>query len=353
MTSILDSKAENNAPFGFSIRPMKAVVHPDHDTQLALSYRWLSFLSTVYGFEFRVLEAEGAALRLPFAPIHDIYGPRLVAVPFTDYIDPQADDALIAEAAAFLRNSYPQHAITLRLSGNYPGLLATGFEAIRSAYCHRLHFEGTAEQLWERTEHSFRKNVGKAMRGQVTVAPMNDQQGLDAFYCMLTRLRRHKFHALPHSRRHYENLLETFTRSSAGNLWVARLGDKPIAAAFILHADGWLIDKMGVSDAAHLDLCPNNLLLWEVIKFGLARGMRGLDMGLTPGDNAGLKRFKETLGCVATPITFYRGLPSTFDQTRERALRDMLTNITATFVRDDVPDAATQAAAEVLYRYFC
>lgn len=340
-------------PIEFSIKPLDEVIRPGEEAQLALSHRWLNFLRSVYGFEFQVLEAGGSALRLPFARIHDIYGPRLVAVPFTDYLEPGTDEATLVAAAAYLTRHYPGHTITLRLNGSYPALEPIGFGVIRTAFCHRLRFTGTTDQLWQATEHSFRKNVNKAMRGGVTVAPMNNEQGLDAFYAMLTRLRRTKFHALPHSRQHYAALLEQFVAAGAGNLWVASLGTKPIAAAFVLHADGWLVDKMGVSDAAYLDLRPNNLLLWEAIKFGVARGMAGLDMGLTPGENAGLKRFKETLGCVATPITFYRYLPPDYDQVREKALREMLAGVTAAFVREDVPDAATQAAAETLYRYFC
>lgn len=336
-----------------SIKRLDEALRPDAEAQLALSYRWLNFLRSVYGFEFQVLQAAGTGLCLPFAVIRDIYGPRLVAVPFTDYLEPGGDSEILAVAAAHLIRTYPGHAITLRLNGSYPVLEQAGFGVIRSAYCHRLKFTGSADALWQATEHSFRKNVNKARHGGVTVAPMNDERGLEAFYAMLTRLRRTKFHALPQARRHYGELLAHFVASGAGNLWVAHLGTQPIAAAFVLHADGWLVDKMGVSDLDHLDLCPNNLLLWEVIKYGLGRRLNGLDMGLTPSNNAGLKRFKETLGCMPTPITFYRYTPPDYDHERENALRQMLSGVTAVLVRDDVPDAATQAGAEVLYRYFC
>ena len=64
-------------------------------------------------------------------------------------------------------------------------------------------------------------------------------------------------------------LWKHFIKQGQGNLWVAYYQDTPIATAFLLHDGDAMFDKMGVSDQEHLNVRPNNLLLWEIMKYGI------------------------------------------------------------------------------------
>nr|WP_279343286.1 GNAT family N-acetyltransferase [Fundidesulfovibrio terrae] len=223
---------------------------------------------------------------------------------------------------------------------------------MRRGDCHRIPLNATDEELWTRTSRAFRKGVNKALRSGLRVEEATSVDALQPFYRMLTDLRRQKFGILPQPVGYYEQLHSRFMNEGHGAVWLALLGDRPVAAACILEHGNSLYDKMGVSDTEYLDMRPNNLLLWEVMRRGRERGLEYLDMGLSPESNPGLIRFKEGLGGNATPVRYYRWLPQNHDSAQEAVLRETLSGLTAILTRPDVPESAVFAASNLLYRNF-
>jgi len=317
------------------------------------SRKWLEVLSDCYGFRFQALaQADGKPLMF-FSIVDDIFGKRIISLPFSDYTELGAlTGEELAGITRCIRAAHPEMPFTLKLLGDHD-LTGAGFSRVRSAVCHRIQLQGDIEEIWRRTSHAFRKGVAKAERSGLTFQVCNDEEGLDSFYALLVELRRKKYRILPQSREFYAKLLERFCADGAGHLCTVRLEGKAIACAVVLGSGGMLFDKMGVSDLEYQDLRPNNLLLWEVMKLGNATGATALDMGLTQADHEGLIAFKDSLGGDRLPVFYHRHTPERFDQPREQATKALLKELTDYLVSADLDQQRLSEAGTLLYKFFC
>jgi len=314
--------------------------------------RWIRVLSECYGFRFKLVVDDRP--RLIFAEAHDVYGLRIVSMPFSDYTEPYVTtDRELVAVADLLKETYPSSVIVLKLHGEAGILNSAGFENVRQAYCHRVDLQGGEDAVWERTDRHFKKGVRKARKNKVTVRAINSEDGVTVFYDMLTRLRRKKFRILPQSKGFYGLLYKAFVEQGRGNIWVASHAGEPVASAFVLDSGNMMFDKMGVSDPSHLDVRPNNLLLWEVMRHGIKQKLSHLDMGLSQVDYEGLIRFKDSLGGQRSSINFYRYVPPGHDSQRDAEIKRAFSSITGFLVDSTLADDELQQAAEFLYKYFC
>ncbi len=322
------------------------------DSNLFYCDRWISVLAECYGFQFKMVVDEKPLLI--FAEVQDVYGSRIISMPFSDYTEPYVtEDEQITAIADFLMREYSTSIIILKLHGQYEQLTPIGFENIRQAFCHRIDLKTGEDEVWQKTGRHFKKGVRKARENRVTVKAVNSEDGVTIFYDMLTRLRRVKFNILPQSKEFYSLLYKHFIQDGQGNIWVAFHKDNPVASAFVLHSGNVMFDKMGVSEPSHLDLRPNNLLLWEVMKYGIEQRKCCLDMGLSQVDYEGLIRFKDSLGGQRSSINFYRYLPPGYDGGRDSEIKKLFSSITHFLVESSMSDAELQHVSDFLYKYFC
>jgi len=322
---------------------------------LFTSRSWIDLLRQEYAFNFKALvEGDNRTPILIFSEINDIFGDRIISIPFCDYTEPAVSRAEELPAIfEYLRGTYKDHTITIRLHGQINDAEKIGYKNIRTAVCHRIPLSGSMDEIWKKTNRAFRKGVNKAKAGNLYVERVNSEAGIDLFYRMLSRLRKNKFHILPQPKSFYRRMLDLFITKGQGNIWVAFLEGKPLAAAIVLHSSNALFDKMGVSDEDYLHLRPNNLLLFEIMAYGNSIGFDYLDMGLTQTDYTGLMRYKDSLGGVKTPINFYKYTPSGHDVRREKEIKDLLSRLTKIFVSIDMQEDVVQQVSGLLYKYFC
>jgi hypothetical protein len=64
--------------------------------------------------------------------------------------------------------------------------------------------------------------------------------------------------------------------------------------------------KHGASKIEHMDLRPNNLIMWEALKWYRHQGFETMRLGRTELENRGLLRLKRTWGPKEGLITYYR-----------------------------------------------
>jgi hypothetical protein len=320
---------------------------------LFTSRNWLEVLSACYGFKFKAVADDDGRPRMFFCIIEDIFGKRIISLPFSDYteLDPLSGEEVACLTWA-IREAFPGMPVTVKLLGEHD-LTAEGFNRSRSAVCHRIPLAGKMDHIWQRTSHAFRKGVAKAERSGLTFEVSNDQDSLNAFYALLVELRKRKYRILPQSREFYALLLNIFSAEGAGYLCTVRKEGRVLAAAMVLRSGGMLFDKMGVSDMEFQDLRPNNLLLWEVMKLGNAIGASHLDMGLTQADHEGLLAFKDSLGGERMPVFYHRHNPVGFDLSREQATKEMLKQVTEHLVDANLDHQRLSLAGTLLYKYFC
>ena len=82
--------------------------------------------------------------------------------------------------------------------------------------------------------------------------------------------------------------------------------DKIVESSVFFHFGTSAIYKFGASDTNFLHLRPNNLIMWEAIKWRRNRSFRTLSLGRTELENSGFLQFKRTWGTSESLISYFR-----------------------------------------------
>lgn len=160
-----------------------------------------------------------------------------------------------------------------------------------------LPLEPSADAQFAAIDRKLRNQVRKAEKSGLTVRSGGVELAA-AFHQVLAENMR-DLGSPVHGRRLFEAILRALpSRSRLFTVW---LGDLPVAASIVL----WHRDRLEVPWASSLrrynSLCPNILLYWEMLKFGVEQGFKSFDFGRsTPGEGTYL--FKAQWGAQAVPL---------------------------------------------------
>ena len=286
--------------------------HPDWDVALIrrpdFSFfhgaAWSRVLVETYGFR-PVWQAEGTAL-LPLMEVDSwLTGRRGIALPFTD------DCAPLCESAAEFQALYG-NALEWGRSRGWKSLeLRGGRKFLRDApasltfYSHRLDLAIGETRLFENMDSSARRGVRKAEKDGVTVEVSHSEQAVLDFYRLqcLTRQR----HGLPPQPwRFFLNLWRHIVSQNQGMVVLASASGAKIAGAVYFFLGGRAIYKYGASDYRMQNLRPNNLVMWEGMKWLARQGVKSLDLGKSSFGNEGLRKFKLNLGAGDAQLEYVK-----------------------------------------------
>lgn len=326
-----------------------------HHSSVFHSPEWMQVLAETYGMEIRALVAlDGAGeprAGIPFGRIQDIMGKRIVSLPFSDYCDPLVNsrdewdgliERLLAEdcpvAVRCLHNSFP--------------LADERFAPANKAKWHGLDLEPDLEALWRGLDDSARRAIKKAQRDGVVVRVAEREEELRVFFEMHLGIRKHKYRLLAQPYRFFQNLWRHILQQHKGFLMLAVHQGEIIGGVMFLQWKDTLYYKFNASSPAHLGHRPNDLVIWEGIQYGKARGYTRFDFGLSDWDQEELIRYKRKYASEEKTISFLRHAPKGGPTEHERLLRSLLTQLTELFVDESVPEEVTDKAGDILYRFF-
>jgi len=291
--------------------------HPDWDAQLLRSddhsffhtSLWARVLEATYGFKplYFVLQ-EGGRFSL-MMPMMEVYGPlkgkRGVALPFTDRCAPLFQEPESVKAAV-------QCAIDFGKTSNWRSIDwrddRYGYEGTRTWETYLIHEIGlgkTEEDHFKSLGGNNRRNIHKALRDGVTVRIEQSAGSLNSFYRLncVTRKR----HGLPPQPFiFFKNVFEHILSRDHGLVFSAYHAGKVIAAAVFFHFGTEALFKYGASEMDHQGLRPNNLIMWEALKWYNSRGFGSLNLGRTELDNPGLLRYKRSWGATERTLSYFR-----------------------------------------------
>jgi CelD/BcsL family acetyltransferase involved in cellulose biosynthesis len=316
---------------------------------------WLGVLADTYGFEIgaSVLldSAERPVAGLPFCRIADISGERLVALPFSDYCDPlAAEDCHWRTLAAHLVDQGYQ--VSLRCVHNALPLADERFTLVKEALWHGAALPPSDGELWERLEPSARRAIQKARREGVRVEAAKGREDLAAFFALHLLVRKYKYRLLAQPLRFFEAIWQRFIEPGRGALLLARREGRIIGGVLYLIWKDTLYYKFNASSPEALASRPNDLLLWEGMRYGLERGCAKIDFGLSDLDQPGLLQYKRKYASEEKRISFLRHYPAGGPTQQERQARQLLTQLATLLTADNVADSLTDRAGELLYQYF-
>ena len=163
-----------------------------------------------------------------------------------------------------------------------------------------LHLPDNQDELWQSFTPKLRAQIRRPQREKPQVL-MGGVEYLDDFYAVFSRNMR-DLGTPVYSRTFFRNILDSFPDTS--QLIVARLADRPVAAAFLIgHRDTLEIPWAStLSDVNRLSI--NMLLYWEILKYAIKQGYRNFDFGRSSKDS-GTYRFKQQWGAQPRPLYWH------------------------------------------------
>lgn len=339
------------------LKPINPVDYPDWDDLLLAAgdssffhtSGWARVLAESYGYKpvyFAGFDASRLSLLMPFMGIASpLTGRRGVSLPFTDYCNPfAAEKALIPEAARTAMDHGKRakwNYIEWRSSEN----ILEGAVPSESYLTHDLDLDRTESELFSRLQESNRRNIRKSIKDGVTITFDSSSDSLREFYRLHCRTR--KRHGLPpQPLSFFKNILNHILGRGLGTIATARLSGKTIAASVFFHFGTTAIFKYGASNMQDLGHRPNNLVIWEAMKWYKAMGIKTLSLGRTEADNPGLQHFKRSWGGVEKTLNYYR-----YDLKKDSFFRTPTLGDHPRELISRVPCGVLRVLGRVLYRH--
>lgn len=293
--------------------------HPD--ATIFHTSAWAQTLVDTYGFIPRYLVQRDEHRLLSLLPLMEIgsrwIGHRCVSLPFTDSCSPlfcaslQATQQAVHQASEHRTESLHALAATEPLLGSALRLAQSlGCKSIEFRDCKRwasqaltsVSFHGhvvplilSEEQQLQRCSPAMRRALRKAGRSPLHLKEGREWADVETYYSLHCQSRRR--HGLPPQPiDFFRNIQRQILARGLGFVLLAFAGDTPVAGAVFFGFGRNALYKFGASSDSHLELRPNNLVLWQGIRRCAELGFSALDLGRTSLDNEGLRRFKLGLG---------------------------------------------------------
>jgi len=316
---------------------------------------WIQVLTDTYGWEASayviVDEAGEPCAGIPLCRIADMFGERIVALPFSDYCDPLIRDA--ESWRVLIEKLLPEQVpIKLRCLHNDVPLSDKRFSLVKQATWHRLDLRPNLEALWKTMHDSTHRAIRKSEREGLTVRMAESEPELRVFFEMHLKIRKYKYGLLAQPYSFLQNIWRHFVEPQHGFLMLAIHEDKIVAGDFFLEWKDTLYYKFNASLQDDLSHRPNDLLIWHGIQEGKKRGLTYLDFGLSDIDQEGLIRYKRKFGAEEKTISFLNHSPNGGPTRAQKEMKELLGKLTARFTDHMVPDQITEKAGEDLYRLF-
>ncbi|GAB4390626.1 MAG: hypothetical protein Kow0025_23940 [Thermodesulfovibrionales bacterium] len=325
------------------------LAHPGHS--FFHSAAWARVLEESYGytpFYFTAFSGGGISALVPVMEVRSVItGKRGVSLPFSDHCEPMASDGgefrELFEAAARFGGSSGWRYLEIRGSNEFLSHVPHHCYY----YGHSLDLRGGEGRIYAGLRDSNRRSIAKAEREGVEVSIGRSRGDLAEYYRLhcITR-RRHGLPPQPEG--FFRSVQGHIMDRGAGAVALARHGGRTVAGAVFFRLGKKAFFKYGASDYAYQRLRPNNLVMWEAIRWLAAEGMVSLCLGRTEPGNRGLERFKSGWGARKRVIRYYR-----YDTSRNAFMAGLPGGgpVTHSALMARMPLAVLKPLGRLLYRH--
>jgi FemAB-related protein (PEP-CTERM system-associated) len=153
------------------------------------------------------------------------------------------------------------------------------------------------DEMWKRFDAKLRNQVRKASKSGLT-AGWSNKEGLSDFYKIFAANMR-DLGSPVHSYDFFGAILDEFNDSA--KIMLVRKDEDVIGGAVCLSFKDSMIVPWASSLREYFSLCPNNLLYWEMIRWGCKNGYQRFDFGRSSPDS-GTYHFKKQWGAKEEPL---------------------------------------------------
>jgi serine/alanine adding enzyme len=182
-------------------------------------------------------------------------------------------------------------------------LVKTGFTKQGYSYEEHLDFHFDLQQgkeaLWNAIHPTRRKQINRGLKRGVRTQLIDANQGkeLDACFAILKQVYREA--KLPYPGINYfRNAIRILGSRGYFKIVLALFNDEIIGFRFFLCYQDQVYDWYAGSNSAHYDKYPNDILPWEILKWGAENGCKLFDFGGAgkPGVSYGVRDYKLKFG---------------------------------------------------------
>jgi lipid II:glycine glycyltransferase (peptidoglycan interpeptide bridge formation enzyme) len=232
-------------------------------------------------------------------------GKRGVSLPFTDECRPIAQNNEKFQHLTKFIFEYGKKAgwKHVELRGNHNAL--TNLLSFTSHYTHVLDLDKSENMVFSSFKSNVKRNIKRAQKEGLQITLSNTWESMMAFYRLNCMTR--KQHGLPpQPLSFFKKIFEHVISPQNGLVVQAFFQMKPIAAAVYYHFGNHAVYKYGASDRKYLNLRPNNLVMWEAIKYYVNNGFQHFSFGRTEPENHGLLQFKRAWETREETLNYYK-----------------------------------------------
>lgn len=194
------------------------------------------------------------------------------------------------------------------LQENRSFLLRKSFHPLFTKYNFLLDIQPTEEELLKNMHHKTRYNIRVAQKHGVQIIEDNSEEAFERFWKLTEEtMNRQKFYA--HTKRYHSlqrdvlNIVKQKNNDLTAHILLAKYQEKILTAWVIFLFHDTIYYPYGSSSTQHREVMASNLMMWEAILFGKAKGLKSFDMwgALSPTPNTkdpwfGFHRFKQGYG---------------------------------------------------------
>lgn len=233
-------------------------------------------------------------------------GPRGVSLPFTDHCPPIACNEKAFNETLNVVIQYGKKANwkALDIKGGIKYLRGTTLPS-ETFLTHNLDLSQTEQEIFSTFRGNTKRNIKKAIQKGVHVKIRNTIESVKEYYKLqcLTRKR----HGLPPQPLYFfKKIYEHIISQKKGFVALATHRNKVIAGAVFFQFGKKAIFNYGASDSTYWYLRPNNLAMWEAIRWYCQRGYKTFNFGRTELRNKGLLQFKRGWDTREEILNYYK-----------------------------------------------
>jgi hypothetical protein len=266
-----------------------------------------------YGYKpvYFTLSENGKTLGLmPFMEVDScLTGKRGVSLPFSDCCRPLCTSKEHFEKMAQGVKDYGLEAGWKYIEWRDTGSLFRKEPDFSSYYVHTLSLERELEKIFSALRDSTRRNIRKAGKNGVSVEILNSYDSVRHYYRM-HRITRKQHGFPPQPFKFFEKIFQHVIAAKKGMVAIASHRSKPIAGAIFFHFGDRAVFKYGASDRKQHYMRPNNLVMWEAIKWCKGNSFRDLNFGRTRFEDRGLMQFKNGWGTERRVMKYQKFKPA-------------------------------------------
>ncbi len=313
------------------------------------SSAWARVLHESYGYKpiyFCSFENGKLSSLMPFMEVNSwLTGKRGVSLPFSDHCRfLGSDESRLSEMIPSVID-HGRAAGWKYAESRDTGTLFHGETSFSRYFLHTLDLDKDLDRILAGFRASTRRNIKRAHREQVKVDVLRSSRSLKEFYRLHCMTRKgHGFPPQPY--KFFERIFEHIVSADKGIVVIATVRKSPVAGAVFFHFGNKALFKYGASDKRYHDLRPNNLVMWEAIKWYRDRSFKTMNFGRTNPEDKGLLQFKSGWGTNEQVCFYYK-----YDLRRSAFVRERNNWRLASRFADKLPSPIFNWVGSLLYRH--